>query len=185
MDFCNFKRKQPIHMWSSCGYFGSSMVTEQSTGPNYTAHLTLQPPVQGIDINTCVILCEPGYAYWHNYRGCQFLIGQLKGYLSKTVVHLGWLRTTTNEGSLALSTCERKASIHRRIAVTMAFLPSSLAFSFAQNRLKAFSATLLIGHRREDTLADIHHLWPDVFIDNIDLAVCMKEPIRPKQRSSK
>ena len=141
-----------------CGYFGSSMVTEESTGPNYTVHLTLQPSIQPIEINTCVILCEPGYAYWHNYRGCQFLIGQLKGYFSKTIVQLGWFGTTTNGGNLAFSTGERKARIHRRIAVTMAFLPSSLAFTFAQSLLKAFSTTLFIGHRRGDTLADIHHL---------------------------
>ena len=167
-------------MWSCLGYFGSSMVIEQSAGPNYTAHLTLQPPVQGFDINTYVILCEPGYAYWHNYRGCQFLIGHLKDYLSKTIVQLGWLSTTTNGDSLAQNTDERKTGIHRKIAVTMAFLSSSLELSFAQSLLKAFSATLFIGHRRGDTLADIHHLWPNVFIDNIDLATWRNYPIPAK-----
>lgn len=164
------------------------MVIEQSSRPNYTARLTLQAPVQGIDVNTCVILYEPGYAYWHNYRGCQFLIGQLKGYLSKTVVQLGWLGTSTttrDRGSLTCSASERKASIHRRIVITMALLPSTLVLSFAQSLLKAFSATLLIGHRRGDTLADIHHLWPNVFIDNIDLR-CVKETTgSPRHRSSK
>ena len=134
------------------------MVIEQSTGPNYIAHLTWQPQVQGSDINNCVILCEPGYTYWHNYRGCQFLIGNFKDYLSKTIVQLGWLSTRTNGDSFACNTGERTTGIHRKIAITMAFLSSSLAPSFAQSLLKAFSATLFIGHRRGDTLADIHHI---------------------------
>lgn len=69
---------------------GTSVTYKNKFPPS--ASLTLSPEVETTGATCVVILLEPEVDIGCNERGCHVFVQLIKGYLCKTILHLGFLK---------------------------------------------------------------------------------------------